>query len=304
MNASEWERFKVVLATDWRTIAITTLVVTAAGAAYAFGAPSWYESELSVVPQASTKTGGLAAALTADLPIDVSLPGAETANAERIQAILKSRTVTDAVIAKFQLRERYSEKYIETTRKTLWTHCSVKLDKKPNVVTLTLRGQQDPTVAREMAGYFGEVGNVVSRNISATSAGEERRFLEQRWEQSKHDVEEASSRLRDFEEKHKLIDLSEQSKAMVSAMASLKAELLAKQIQLSYLNGFSSSDEATALQLRREVSVIESKLDSMFEARKGSEGADARVVPPSRAGAARNHRRLGAVPGGGRSYRN
>jgi len=46
-------------------------------------------------------------------------------------------------------------------------------------------------------------------------------------------------------------------------MASLKGELLSKQLELSYLNGFSSADEATATQLRRQVAIMENKMKSL-----------------------------------------
>jgi uncharacterized protein involved in exopolysaccharide biosynthesis len=247
---------------DWPLIGGITFLVGVASVAYALLAPAWYQSQLALVPQASSKSG--LAALTADLPLNLDLGGGDSASADRIQAVLKSRTVSDAVIEKFQLKERYREAHLENTRKVLWLHCSTKLDKKPGVVTLACE-DRDPQVAQAITAYFGEVGNTVFRRISKSSAAEERRFLETRWEQAKKDVVTASMNLRDFEEKHKLVDLGEQSKAMVSAMASLKADLLAKQIQLSYLTQFSSSDEATATQLRREIAILQAKLDSMMD---------------------------------------
>jgi uncharacterized protein involved in exopolysaccharide biosynthesis len=257
---------------DWPRIGGITLLAGAVGVAYAFLAPAWYQSQLALVPQASSKSG--LAALTADLPINLDIGGGDSASADRIQAVLKSRTVTDAVIEKFQLQQRYEEAHLENARKVLWLHCSTKLDKKPGVVTLTCE-DRDPQMAQAITAYFAEVGNTVFRRISKSSAAEERRFLETRWEQSKKDVVTAAMNLRDFEEKHKLVDLGEQSKAMVSAMASLKADLLAKQIQLSYLTQFSSSDEATATQLRREISILQAKLDSMMD-EGGLESASAK----------------------------
>lgn len=261
-----WRSLRV----DWPLVAGFAFLGCIGGLAYALLAPAWFQSQLALVPQTSSKSSGLAA-LTADLPLNLDLGGGDTASADRIQAVLKSRTVTDAVLEKFGLQARYHESHIENARKLLWIHCATKLDKKPGVVTLTCE-DQDPKVAQAITAYFGEVGNTVFRRISTTSAGEERRFLEKRWEQAKQDVVTASMNLRDFEEKHKLVDLGEQSKAMVSAMASLKADLLAKQIQLSYLTQFSSSDEATATQLRREINILQSKLDAMME--EGSREAD------------------------------
>ena len=90
------------------------------------------------------------------------------------------------------------------------------------------------------------------------------------------DVDEASRKLREFQEKHKLIDISEQSRASLTAMASLQGELISKQMQLDYLDGFSAGDEANALQLKRQIAVVKERLGSL-------EGATA---PTSPAGAA------------------
>jgi capsule polysaccharide export protein KpsE/RkpR len=260
-----------------RTIGALTFAVTVAGAAYALLAPKWYQTEISVVGNSPQKnaTSGLAA-LT-DLPLDLNIGNSD---AERIQAILRSRSVTDAVIEKFKLLERYGDAYIEAARESLWQHCSTKLDKKPGVVTVTCE-DKDPQVVQQMTEYFGEFGNTVFRRVSASSAHEERVFLEQRVTDAKKDVEAASQKLREFEEQHKLIDLSEQSKAVVSAIASLEGDLLSKQMQLSYLNSFSAPDEATAAQVRQQISLVQSKLKSLEE--NGGEAAPTNSTTAKRA---------------------
>jgi len=110
---------------------------------------------------------------------------------------------------------------------------------------------------------MGEVGNNVFRRVSASSASEERRFLEKRVAEARNDVVESSRQLRAFQEEHQIIDLGEQSRAVVSAMANLKGELISKQLQLSYLDSFSASDESTTSQLRRQLGVMESKLRAL-----------------------------------------
>lgn len=266
-----------VVARRWRTIAAIAVLTTAAFTVYAFLAPKWYEAELSVVPGSSPKAplGGAASALAGDLPIDIGLGGSD---AERIQAVLKSRSVTDAVIEKFKLTERYGAPFVESTREQLWQHCSTKLEKRPNIVTVACE-DKDPAVAQAMTDYFGQVGNKVFRRISASAAAEESAFLERRVAEARHDVDEASQRLRDFEEKHNIIDLPEQSKAVVSALATLKGEELSKEIELGYLNSFSSSDESSALQLRRQLSVMSSKMKALAGQAPPPSGGNAKRQP-------------------------
>jgi capsule polysaccharide export protein KpsE/RkpR len=96
--------------------------------------------------------------------------------------------------------------------------------------------------------------------VSASSAREERRFLEEQVLKARTDVDEASQKLRDFQELHKVVDLPEQSKAVISAMASIKGELISKQLELSYLTSFSARTEASVVQLQQQIAIMESKL--------------------------------------------
>lgn len=279
MSVVELTEILRALRVGWRNLAIGGGAGLLAFGMYALLSPKWYEAQLAVVPGTPPKAqSALAGAISMELPVDIGVGGTD---AERIQAVMKSRSVTDAVIEKFGLMQRYHEKYIEGARKSLWAHCSTKIDKKPNVVTVTCE-DKDPNVAQAMTAYFGVVGNRVMRHVSASSAGEERRFLEERVAEAKKDANEASERVRDFEEKHKIIDLPEQSKAVVSAIATLKGDLLSKQLQLDYLHGFSSSDEATAVQLRRQVGVMQSKM-RMLEDEPGDDGATVAATAPTAA---------------------
>jgi len=99
--------------------------------------------------------------------------------------------------------------------------------------------------------------------VSVSSAREERVFLEGQVANARRDVDEASRKLREFQEQHKVIDLPEQSKAVISAMAQIKGEMVSKQIELSYLNGFSGRGESNVVQLEQQISVMAHKLEQL-----------------------------------------
>lgn len=247
------------------------LIGLGGGLAFGFLAPKWYETSVSVVPTGSPKAGGgiAAAAMSAvDLPIDLGLGGGDV---ERVAAIFKSQSVTDAVIDKFGLMSRYDERYREDARETLQKHCSVKVDKKPGVVTVTCEDKV-PQVARDMVAYYAEYGNDVARRVSVSSAAEERRFLEKRLLQAQVDLDKACQALRDFQQQNSVISLPEQAKAVVESIATLRAEMIAKQTQLAYVDRFAASEESTSSQLRAQVGILKSRLKAM-EDRGGGESS-------------------------------
>lgn len=259
---NEDQPFDVItlLAGRWRVLLIFAILGGAAGAAYALLAPPWYTSRLSVVPSQRTPTPTMS--LLANLPGGEMLGGGSSTDVQRIQAVLTSNSVADEVIARFELQKRYEVSHLEQARAALWDHCSIGVDRKSGVVSLTCEDKV-PEQAMAMATYFGEVGNRVFGRISVSSAREERKFLETQVVKARKDVDEASRKLREFQETHRIIDLGEQTKAVITAMASIKGELVAKQLQLSYLSSFSSRTEANVVQLQQQIGIMEAKLKQL-----------------------------------------
>jgi uncharacterized protein involved in exopolysaccharide biosynthesis len=246
-----------LLARRWPTLLVVAVLGAGAALAYGLMAPNWYVATLTVVPAQATDSA--MSSLAAKLPIAIdTVP----TTVQRIDAVLNSTSVADEVIEKFKLEDRYDVSAIEFARAALWGHCSTTVNRKASLVSLSCE-DKDPKAAMEIAAYFGEVGNRAFGRISASSAREERKFLETQVTKARADVEVASQKLREFQEQHKIIDLSEQSKAVISAMASIKGELVSKQLELSYLTSFSSRTESGVVQLQQQIAIMSSKLSQL-----------------------------------------
>ncbi len=247
-----------------KRIGAVTLAFALAGGLYGLLAPKWYRSVLTVVPAKSQRAGaGLAGLLGGDAPGLAAgfMDGALGAGADgpRIAAVLQSIAVSDAVIEKFDLRKRYRQQYLENAREELWRHCDVKVLPKPNLVQLSCE-DKDPQFVQRMLAFFAEYGNQVFRRVSVSSASEEVRFLEKRVAELRQQVDDAAARAREFQEKHRIVDLDTQAKAVVSSLAALNSQRISKQLELDYARTFSSHDEASMKQLRSQLSVIDDKV--------------------------------------------
>jgi tyrosine-protein kinase Etk/Wzc len=246
-----------LIARRWWLIVVLSVLGATAGLAYGMLAPKWYMATLTVVQSQRTESG--AAGFAAKLPFGLDTVSADV---QRIQAVLRSNSVADEVIDRFNLRDRYEVEYREQARETLWRHCSTSVDKKAGVVSLSCE-DTEPKVSMAIAAYFGDVGNRVLGRVTASSAREERKFLETQVSKARDEVDESSRQLREFQEKYKVIDLPEQSKAVISAMASIQGEMISKQLELSYLSRFSSRTEAGVVQLKQQLDIMQSKLDEL-----------------------------------------
>jgi capsule polysaccharide export protein KpsE/RkpR len=250
-----------------RRVAYVALGCAVAGGLYGLLAPRWYRAVLTVVPakpprfNVSSMLGPELGAIAAGF----DAPGG-SADAARIAAVLQSVAVSDATIAKFDLRARYGEKYLEGARDALWRHCEVNTLVKPNLVQLSCE-DKDPRFVQEMLGYMGDIGNQVFRRVGVSSATEEVRFVERRVAELRAQSDEAAARMRDFQEKHHIVDLETQAKAVVSSLATLNTQSIRKQLEVDYARRFSSSDEATVRELEAQLSVVDEKLRDLQEPR-------------------------------------
>jgi len=246
-----------LLVPRWKPLLMCAALGLCAGIAYSLVAPEWYEARLAVLPSQDGENSKLAK--VAALGAAAGLSPVVSTEVQRIHAVLTSVTVADAVIAKFDLQQRYGVRSIERTRKRLRDHCSTTIELKAGLVVLTCE-DRDPQVARDLTAQFGEVGNAVFERITVSTARGERRFLEQMVAKAQEDVNRSSTALREYQEHHRVLDLPAQSKAVISAMATLEGDLISKRLQLSYLRGFASSEEPRVRQLSEQITIVEREL--------------------------------------------
>jgi tyrosine-protein kinase Etk/Wzc len=238
------------------------------GAIYALLAPKWYRSVLTVMPAKSQRSGGSLAGLLGDGgSVAAGLlesTGIGAADAAKVAAVLQSIAVSDAVIEKFDLDKRYREDYRENTRDTLWEHCDIRTLPKPGLVQLSCE-DKDPKFVQQMLAYFADYGNQIFRKVSVSSASEEVRFLEKRVAELRQQADDAAKRMREFQEKYKIVDIDTQAKAVVSALAALNSQQISKQLELDYARTFSAREEPSLKQLESQLSVMGRKVKSLEE---------------------------------------
>jgi capsule polysaccharide export protein KpsE/RkpR len=153
---------------------------------------------------------------------------------------------------------------MEDARVALWRHCEANTLPKPNLVQLACE-DKDPRFVQELLAYFGDFGNQVFRRVSVSSASEEVRFVERRVAELRKQAEDAASRMREFQERHHIVDLDAQARAVVLALSTLNSQSITKQLEVEYARKFSSRDEATLRQLEAQLSLVDEKLHDLQE---------------------------------------
>jgi tyrosine-protein kinase Etk/Wzc len=244
-----------------RIVAVTA-VFAVGGFVYGLVAPRWYRAVLTIVPASTPRSAGVSSLLGSDLgglATGLAAVGGVNADAARIVAVLQSNSVTDGAIDKFGLMDRYGSRFRESAREEVWNRCEARVLPKPNLVQASCE-DTDPRFAQELLAFLADHGNQVFRRVTQTSASEEARFLEARAAELRIQADETAARLREFEERHHVVDLDAQARAVVSEVAAITSQRNVKQMDLEYARTFSSSDEATTRQLESQLSVVDAQL--------------------------------------------
>src|SRR5882757_11267879 len=177
------------------------------GTLFAFLLPKKFESTTQLMPPDSQSSSGMAmlAALSAKTgnglgAVAGDLLGMKSSGALFI-GILRSRTVEDRLIEKFDLKKVYWARLEENARRKLEENTSISEDRKSGIMNITVT-DGDPKRAAAMAqAYVDELDRLVAQ-LSTSSARREREFLEERLKAVQLDLENAEKDFSQFASKN------------------------------------------------------------------------------------------------------
>ena len=255
------------------------LIGLAAGAIIALSIPSRYESSVQLMPPDSQSTNGMAmlAALAAKSGSGVSALAGDAlgvkSSGSLFIGILRSRTVEDRLVARFQLKKIYRARLDEDARRQLLENTGASEDRKSGIINLTVT-DRDRQRAQAMAMAYVEELNRLVAELSTSSAHRERVFLEERLATVKQDLDRASHQLGEFSSRNATIDVQAQGHTMVEAAAALQGQLIAAETERQSLETIYSSNNARVRAVQAQVSELRSQLQKLGGA---NEEADAQA---------------------------
>lgn len=276
-----WERRRLLFRSAAAGLAFGTLL--------AFVLPKKFESTTQLMPPDGQSSSGMAmlAALTAKTGVGLGgiagdLLGVKSSGALFI-GILRSRTVEDRVIERFDLKRVYWTKLDEAARRKLEENTAISEDRKSGILSITVT-DNDPSRAASIAkAYVDELDRLVAQ-VSTSSARREREFLEERLKTVQLDLEAAEKEFSQFASKNGAIDIKEQGRAMVEAAAALEGQLIAAKSELEGLKQIYSDNNVRVRATRARIAELQNQLEKVSgkgESTSPSNGADGERLYPS-----------------------
>lgn len=271
--------FMIVLAKRKKLILFFPISIAIISAAISFVIPEVYKSTARLLPpqQAQSGTAALLSQLGGVAGIAAGAAGIKSPNDLYI-GMLKSRTVADRLIAKYDLKKNYDVKSQEKARKVLEENTLISSG-KDGLILIEVEDTNKKLVADIANGYIAELKKL-TQVLALTEASKQRMFFERQLEIAKDSLADSEIALKRSIDKNGVVSVDGDSRAIVEIISKLRAKISAKEIQLGSMQSYITENNPDYIQIKEELRSLRvglAKLETgnspgaMKDAQSGSE---------------------------------
>lgn len=181
--------------------------------------------------------------------------------------VLTSRTLADEVIQQYNLQSYYEQESLTTTRKKLWGAASIKAD-KGGFITIEF-SDKNPRLASAIANSFVEQLTKINQKVALTNSARRRLFFENQVKMTRENLAAAEVELKRMQEKTGIISLDRQSVIALQAVASMRAEIASKEVELSAMRGYATEKNPNYQRLQDVIASLRSQLTRLEQTNTG-----------------------------------
>jgi uncharacterized protein involved in exopolysaccharide biosynthesis len=174
-------------------------------------------------------------------------------------ALLTSRTVEDGMIDRFGLMREYHAKRMSGARKTLEHRTTVVSGSKDGLIRLTIE-DGEPKRAAELANGYVEEFRKLSASLAITEAARRRLFFEQQLQQAKDSLSAAEEAMAKTQQSTGVLQIDSQARSLIESAAVLRAQVVAKQVQIEGMRSFATEDNPEVILAKQELAALQSQL--------------------------------------------
>jgi len=242
----------------WYPLAVAIIV-----AVFSLLVPSSYLGEVTILPpDQDFQSMSLMNLPLAEFGVGggMSLPFMATPS-DILSHVLQSRRVLRATVDSLRLDTLWQVPSAETAVGILHSAIEVRVE-----LTGLVRVQiinDTPEWAAEIANVVVACADRINRSISNTKAQHTREFVGERLVETRAALARAGAELESFQREHKTVALDEELRALIQNAATLNAQLMADEIELSVLRKSMSSQNPRVSALEDRVTEIRRRLDEM-----------------------------------------
>jgi tyrosine-protein kinase Etk/Wzc len=192
-------------------------------------------------------------------------------------AILRSHTVADVVINRFDLKRVYKKADIFAAEHELTKHSTIETTLQG---TISIKVEdRDPKRAAGLANAYVDALYKQNERFAFTEAAQRRVFFQSQIDNEKNRLEDAEVGLKETELKTGVIEIQSQTALALRRVADLRAQITSNQVQLQTLLSSETSNNPDVVRLQEQIRSLQDNL-AKIEA-PGSNGTESVNLPTS-----------------------
>jgi uncharacterized protein involved in exopolysaccharide biosynthesis len=240
-------------------------VTTLAAIVYALTVTPIYTAKTVLLPPQQQQSG--AAAMLASMGALAGVAGAAAgvkSPDDMYLAFLKSNTVKDDLIKQLNLTQHYKSKTQDDARKALDGAANISTDKKSGLMTIAV-DDEDPAFAAELANaHIGALSRFMEK-LAVTEAQQRRVYFEQQVKNTQQALMQAESNFRAYSAKGGLPVTDVLAQVSVTASATLRGQIAAKEVELSAMRQFATDQNPEMQIAASQLAALRSQLSKVEE---------------------------------------
>jgi len=185
-------------------------------------------------------------------------------------AMLRSDTVADELIKKFDLEKVYKAKYLVDARRKLRANSFIQTT-DDGLISIAFTDRTPERAAQIANAYVSDLYSLNAR-VTVTEAAQRRRFFEGQLESAKNSLANAEVALKQTQLKTGMLDLDAQSKVILTSIAMVKAQISAQEVQIQGMRAFATADNPDLQRAETELAALRVQLARLVRDNNVPEG--------------------------------
>ena len=279
-SGTDFLEILLVLAREKKLILQVTMGATILAAIMVFIIPKSYTATATILPPQQNQSvlsammGQLAGTQSLDLR-DLGLKNPS----DVFVAMLKSRTVEDALVNRFDLRKVYGVKSYQDARKKLEKRSEIDPEKE-GLISIAVT-DRDPRRAADIANAWVEELRALNQNLALTEAAQRRAFFEQKLVAERNALSQAELALQQIEQQTGIIQPDAQTRALIGEVAEVRAQIAAKEVQLQSMGSYATPNNPDVKRVETELAKLRAQFASLSRTQTSAAPSEGNVQVPT-----------------------
>ena len=258
----------ITLARSKYTIILVIVCITAVGLIVSLLWPKTYKADLTFImskDQSINLSGGGLLSSIANISVDNS-----RISSDQVILIARSKAIVDQIIDDFQLQDVYEIEIQEALRKNFLSSLEIVDIREGGFGFNSIYAIQfsfidkDPQRAFDLLMHHYTLVDSTVKLFNRQSIEVGLQMLENRIKKNEYELKNAEDSLISFQSKFGILEINEQTKALIQNIASVKAEALNIELELSYAKAVLSENTQLVSDLELKKQQLEKQYDRLL----------------------------------------